>query len=94
MRKQLFFALAILMTLLTSCATIQEFNEFRKEKAKQNAVENNNQSGVKNDNTSQSIENQNVSNDVIVDDNHDVLDDEFVSEDDFEEINPNDPAAF
>lgn len=93
MRKQLFFALAIVMTLLTSCATIQEFNEFRKEKAKQNAVENNNQSGVKNDNTSEAVENQNVSGDVIVDDNHDVLDDEFVSEDDFEEINPNDPDS-
>ena len=83
MKKQLVFALAIVLALLTSCATIKDFNEYRKEKAKQNNV----------DNTSQ---NTNVNNSNI--DNQDVsiygnVDNEIINDDDIEAINPNDPDS-
>ena len=88
MRKQLVFALAVLMTLLTSCATIQEFNEFRKEKAKQNSTTNTNQDN----NVGNSVDNQNVSNQDTVDNNV-VSEEDLTYDDEYEEINPNDPDS-
>ena len=88
MRKQLVFALAVLMTLLTSCATIQEFNEFRKEKAKQNSTTNTNQDN----NVGNSVDNQNVSNQDTVDNNI-VSEEDLTYDDEYEEINPNDPDS-
>ena len=88
MRKQFFFALAVLVTLLTSCATIQEFNEFRKEKAKQNSATNTNQ----NSNVSNNVDNQTVNNQEINDDEV-VSEEDLTYDDEYEEINPNDPDS-
>ena len=41
MRKHLVFVLAVVLSLLTSCATIRDFNQYRKEQKKQEAAENN-----------------------------------------------------
>lgn len=88
MRKQFFFALAVLVTLLTSCSTIQEFNEFRKEKAKQNSATNTNQnSNVSNNDDNQTVNNQEISDDEVVSEEALTYDDEY------EEINPNDPDS-
>lgn len=88
MRKQFFFALAVLVTLLTSCSTIQEFNEFRKEKAKQNSATNTNQ----NSNVSNNVDNQTVNNQEINDDEV-VSEEDLTYDDEYEEINPNDPDS-
>ena len=88
MRKQFFFALAVLVTLLTSCATIQEFNEFRKEKAKQNSATNTNQ----NSNVSNNVDNQTVNNQEISDDEV-ASEEDLTYDDEYEEINPNDPDS-
>ena len=88
MRKQFFFALAVLLTLLTSCSTIQEFNEFRKEKAKQNSATNTNQ----NSNVSNNVDNQTVNNQEISDDEV-VSEEDLTYDDEYEEINPNDPDS-
>ena len=88
MRKQFFFALAVLVTLLTSCSTIQEFNEFRKEKAKQNSATNTNQ----NSNVSNNVDNQTVNNQEISDDEV-VSEEDLTYDDEYEEINPNDPDS-
>lgn len=88
MRKQFLFALAVLVTLLTSCSTIQEFNEFRKEKAKQNSATNTNQnSNVSNNDDNQTVNNQEISDDEVVSEEALTYDDEY------EEINPNDPDS-
>ena len=90
MRKQLFFALVLMLSLLTSCATINDFNEYRKEKAKQKAVETESQTTNVNEN---SDNNQsfgvygNVDNEVITED------DVYEDEDEVETINPNDPDS-
>ena len=88
MRKQFFFALAVLVTLLTSCSTIQEFNEFRKEKAKQNSATNTNQ----NSNVSNNVDNQTVNNQEISDEEV-VSEEDLTYDDEYEEINPNDPDS-
>ncbi|MBO7074674.1 MAG: LysM peptidoglycan-binding domain-containing protein [Bacteroidales bacterium] len=88
MRKQFFFALAVLVTLLTSCSTIQEFNEFRKVKAKQNSATNTNQ----NSNVSNNVDNQTVNNQEISDDEV-VSEEDLTYDDEYEEINPNDPDS-
>ncbi|MCR5036310.1 MAG: LysM peptidoglycan-binding domain-containing protein [Bacteroidales bacterium] len=88
MRKQFFFALAVLVTLITSCSTIQEFNEFRKEKAKQNSATNTNQ----NSNVSNNVDNQTVNNQEISDDEV-VSEEDLTYDDEYEEINPNDPDS-
>ncbi|MBQ2188215.1 MAG: LysM peptidoglycan-binding domain-containing protein [Bacteroidales bacterium] len=88
MKKQLVFAFAVLVALLTSCATIQEFNEFRKEKAKQNNTTNTNQENNVEDNA----DNQAVNNQETVDDDV-VSEEDLTYDDDFEEINPNDPDS-
>ncbi|MBQ7532269.1 MAG: LysM peptidoglycan-binding domain-containing protein [Bacteroidales bacterium] len=88
MRKQFFFALAVLVTLLTSCSTIQEFNEFRKEKAKQNSATNTNQ----NSNVSNNVDNQTVNNQETNDDEV-VSEEDLTYDDEYEEINPNDPDS-
>lgn len=88
MRKQFFFALAVLVTLLTSCSTIQEFNEFRKEKAKQNSATNTNQ----NSNVSNNVDNKTVNNQEISDDEV-VSEEDLTYDDEYEEINPNDPDS-
>lgn len=87
MKKQLVFALAVVLTLLTSCATIQEFNEYRKEKAKQSNDSTNNQ----NSNTANNVDNQRDSNNQDAIDN--TTDEDSYYEDDFDEINPNDPDS-
>ena len=86
MKKQLVFALAVLLTLLTSCATIQEFNEYRKEKAKQNNVDNNNQNSVSNGDSQQNNGNQTSNNENVSGEDEDYYDD-------YEAINPNDPDS-
>lgn len=88
MKKQLVFAFAVLVALLTSCATIQEFNEFRKEKAKQNNTTNTNQENNVEDNA----DNHAVNNQETVDDDV-VSEEDLTYDDDFEEINPNDPDS-
>lgn len=88
MKKQLVFAFAVLVALLTSCATIQEFNEFRKEKAKQNNTTNTNQENNIEDNA----DNHAVNNQETVDDDV-VSEEDLTYDDDFEEINPNDPDS-
>lgn len=88
MKKQLVFAFAVLVALLTSCATIQEFNEFRKEKAKQNNTTNTNQENNVEDNA----DNHAVNNQGTVDDDV-VSEEDLTYDDDFEEINPNDPDS-
>lgn len=88
MKKQLVFAFAVLVALLTSCATIQEFNEFRKEKAKQNNTTNTNQENNVEDNA----DNHAVNNQEAVDDDV-VSEEDLTYDDDFEEINPNDPDS-
>lgn len=87
MKKQLVFALAVVLTLLTSCATIQEFNEYRKEKAKQSNDSTNHQ----NSNTANNVDNQRDSNNQDAIDN--TTDEDSYYEDDFDEINPNDPDS-
>lgn len=88
MKKQLVFAFAVLVALLTSCATIQEFNEFRKEKAKQNNTTNTNQENNVEDNA----DNHAINNQEAVDDDV-VSEEDLTYDDDFEEINPNDPDS-
>lgn len=88
MKKQLVFAFAVLVALLTSCTTIQEFNEFRKEKAKQNNTTNTNQENNVEDNA----DNHAVNNQETVDDDV-VSEEDLTYDDDFEEINPNDPDS-
>lgn len=88
MKKQLIFAFAVLVALLTSCATIQEFNEFRKEKAKQNNTTNTNQENNVQDNA----DNHAVNNQETVDDDV-VSEEDLTYDDDFDEINPNDPDS-
>ena len=88
MKKQLVFAFIVLVALLTSCATIQEFNEFRKEKAKQNKTTNTNQDNNVGDNAdNQIVSNQDAANDEIV------SEEDLTYDDDFDEINPNDPDS-
>lgn len=79
MKKQLVFALVVLCAILTSCATINEFNEYRREKAKQNSSGNQNHSNMNNNNKT-------VENDIVADE-------DTVYEDDFDEIDPNDPDS-
>ena len=87
MKKQLVFALAVLCAILTSCATINDFNEYRREKAKQNASGNQNQSNVNNNvNNRHDNDNKAVENEII-------SDEDTYYEDDFDEINPNDPDS-
>ena len=87
MRKYLFYALALVLSLLTSCATIRDFNEYRKEKAKQNEA--NSQSNEVNNN----VDNQTVGVYGNVDNEFIAEDDIFISENDFDTINPNDPDS-
>ena len=90
MKKQLVFTLAVVLMLLTSCATIKDFNEYRKEKAKQNAVETNstNSNVSENNVDSQTIGVYgNVDNEIVTED------DVFDNYDDIETINPNDPDS-
>lgn len=80
MRKQSVFILAVLLSLLTSCTTIKEFNEFRKEKAKQNATA-----------TSDQIDNQ--ENAESEDNFANLTEDDIEADVDIDEINPNDPDS-
>lgn len=86
MKKELVFALAILLSLLTSCATIRDFNEYRKEKAKQEGVEKKNHSKVADN---QKVETENVEEENIAN----LTEDDIESDEDFETINPNDPDS-
>lgn len=86
MKKELVFALAILLSLLTSCATIRDFNEYRKEKAKQEGVEKKNHSKIA---YNQKVETENVEEENIAN----LTEDDIESDEDFETINPNDPDS-
>lgn len=89
MKKELVFALAILLSLLTSCATIRDFNEYRKEKAKQEGVDKKNQSKSADNQNVDAVETENGEEENIAN----LTEDDIESDEDFETINPNDPDS-